>query len=72
MLLGMFIIVGGLQTSTKVEASELYEYTINDGHTAMMRADVIVNKYRINHGKQQYRRWNETRGKWVDPAWIDI
>ena len=35
-------------------------------------ADVIVYKYRIENGKQQYRRWNETRGYWVDPYWIDV
>lgn len=36
------------------------------------RADVIVTKYRINNGVYQYRRWNETRGYWVDSDWINI
>lgn len=35
-------------------------------------ADVIVYAYRIHNGVQQYRRWNETRGYWVDPYWIDV
>ena len=35
-------------------------------------ADVIVYAYRIYNGVQQYRRWNETRGYWVDPYWIDV
>lgn len=35
------------------------------------RADVIVYKWREYYGKIQYRRWNETRGYWVDPYWID-
>lgn len=35
------------------------------------RADVIVVKTRYYKGKDQYRRWNETRGYWVDPDWID-
>ena len=35
-------------------------------------ADVIVYEYRIYNGVQQYRRWNETRGYWVDPYWIDV
>ena len=35
------------------------------------RADVIVYKYRVYNGVPQYRRWNETRGYWVDPYWID-
>ena len=35
-------------------------------------ADVIVYKYHLLNGKQQYRRWDETRGYWVDPYWIDL
>ena len=35
-------------------------------------ADVIVTKYRMYEGKLQKRRWNETRGFWVDPYWITI
>ena len=40
--------------------------------TIMPCADVIVYKYRFESGKYQYRRWNETRGYWVDPYWIDV
>lgn len=37
------------------------------------RADVIVRKYRINSaGIPQYRRWNETQNRWVDPYWINL
>ena len=36
------------------------------------RADVIVRKWRRgSRGQLQYRRWNETRKKWVDDEWID-
>ncbi len=35
-------------------------------------ADVIVYKYRLLDGVIQYRRWNETRGYWVDPYWINM
>ena len=35
-------------------------------------ADVIVTKYRAYQGLFQKRRWNETRGYWVDPEWITI
>lgn len=38
----------------------------------MPLADVIIRKTRIYKGRPQYRRWNETRGYWVDPYWIDI
>ncbi len=34
------------------------------------RADVIVTKVRVINGVVQYRRWNETRGVWVDDDWI--
>ncbi|MCI1653922.1 MAG: hypothetical protein LKI32_01235 [Lachnospiraceae bacterium] len=34
--------------------------------------DVIVKKYRMHNGKLQYRRWNETKSKWVDPKWIYV
>ncbi|WNX83501.1 hypothetical protein RWV98_12905 [Agathobaculum sp. NTUH-O15-33] len=43
--------------------------TVNE---IILRADVIVYKTRIHEGRQQYRRWNETRGYWVDPEWIDL
>jgi len=35
-------------------------------------ADVIVLKTRILDGKVQYRHWNETRGYWVEPDWVDL
>lgn len=40
--------------------------------TITPRKDVIVMKKRVFNGKQQYRRWNETRKVWVDPYWIDL
>ena len=38
----------------------------------MPYADVIIYRYRISNGKRQYRRWNKTRGYWVDPYWLDV
>ena len=38
----------------------------------MPLADVIVMVTRTYQGRLQCRRWNETRGYWVDPEWIDI
>ena len=35
-------------------------------------ADVIYRKWRRgSHGQLQYRRWNDTKQKWVDDEWID-
>ena len=44
----------------------------NNESTIAPYADVIVYKYRIYNGKKQYRRWNETRGYWVDSKWLDV
>lgn len=38
----------------------------------ILATDTIVYKFRIYNGKQQYRRWNATKGVWVDPHWITI
>lgn len=35
-------------------------------------ADEIVTKFRMLNGHLQYRRWNQTRGYWVDKKWIDL
>lgn len=37
------------------------------------RADVIYWRFRtLSDGTVQKRRWNATRGYWVDPDWIDV
>ncbi len=37
------------------------------------RADVVYWRYRVlSDGTIQKRRWNATRGYWVDPHWIDV
>ena len=51
-----------LQTPAAVEAAEIEP-----------RADVIYWRFRtLSDGTVQKRRWNATRGYWVDPDWIDI
>lgn len=43
-----------------------------DSTSIQPRADVIVMKWRRgSRGQLQYRRWNETKQKWVDDEWID-
>lgn len=54
-----------LQMPVTVEASETAEIE--------PKADVIYWRYRtLSNGIIQKRRWNETRGYWVDPDWIDV
>lgn len=44
----------------------------NDSTSIQPRADVIVKRWRRgSHGQLQYRRWNQTKQKWVDDEWID-
>lgn len=40
-----------------------------DSTSIQPRADKIVIKWR--RGQLQYRRWNQTKLKWVDDEWID-
>lgn len=43
-----------------------------DSTSIQPRADKIVIKWRRgSHGQLQYRRWNQTKLKWVDDEWID-
>ena len=44
----------------------------SDSSISIQATDKIVIKTRIYNGRQQYRRWNQTRGCWVDPDWIDF
>ena len=37
-----------------------------------LRADVITTYYKAINNRMYYRRWNETRGYWVDPDWIPL
>lgn len=37
----------------------------------VIQKTVIITKYRVVNGKLQYRHWDVTMGKWVEPDWID-
>lgn len=51
-----------IQTPVTVEAAEIEP-----------RADVVYWIFReLTDGTIQKRRWNATRGYWVDPDWIDV
>ena len=44
----------------------------SDSTSIQPRADKIVIKWRRgSRGQLQYRRWNDTKQKWVDDEWID-
>lgn len=46
------------------------EYAADSGISP--HADEIITKFRLYNNVLQYRRWNATKGFWVDPAWIDL
>ena len=76
LLTGTIIIAGSMFHSLSVKASypmvNQYTSLSNTGNHPVIRADIIETKYRMCRGKQQYRRWNKTRNRWVDPEWIDM
>ena len=53
------------------ECSGAYQ-TMSTNKSVEPRADEIVRKYRTIYGVLQYRRWNQTKGVWVDDDWITI
>lgn len=65
----MFLMLSALTPALSVNASAP---ALASTSNIQPRADKIVYKYRIYNGVHQYRRWNETKGCWVDPAWINM
>ena len=71
----LFVVAPAVSVSAAEVESESQVQTIqNDDIGIAPCADEIVMKFRINvKTKQlQYRRWNQTRGYWVDKDWIDM
>lgn len=58
--------------ATAIDISNSVRVCYEENNDIQTRADVIITKYRVHNGKQQYRRWNRTMGYWVDSSWIDI
>lgn len=45
----------------------------SNSNVAVPYSDVIETYFRTTtDGRLQYRHWNATRGRWVEPHWIDI
>lgn len=64
----------GIKGSQKVEAAEAQRshenFALDERITPY--ADVIETKFRVINGVTQYRRWNKTKGYWVDSDWITL
>ena len=63
----MFLMVSAFVPVLSADAS-----TPKAVNSIQPHADKIVTKYRTYNGVRQYRRWNETKGCWVDPATVLI
>ena len=69
----LFVVAPAVSVSAAEVESESQVQTIqNDDIGIAPCADEIVTKFRINKDKLQYRRWNQTRGYWVDKHWINL
>lgn len=67
------ISIGMSMVCVEGNASEvLVMSSVSVAENQIRTTDQIVKKYREFKGKMQYRRWNETKKCWVDPAWIDM
>ncbi len=68
-----FVFFGSILQESSMALS--FERAIQAAETqsvdAVIMADQIVIKWRIHEGKPQFRRFNATKNRWVDPEWID-
>lgn len=69
--LGLVALAPSVSEVKAAEVPSVPQVTTEDS-TIMPTADVIEVKYRVNNGTLQYRRWNATRGYWVDSTWKDV
>lgn len=69
----LFVITPAAYVSAAEVESEVQVQSEQSNIGVAPYADEIVMKFRVIDGKKlQYRRWNQTRGYWVDKKWIDL
>ena len=68
----LFVVGPTVNVSAAEVEQDVQEQTIQSDIGIAPCADEIVTKFRINKDKVQYRRWNQTRGYWVDKHWINL
>ena len=72
LVVSMFLMLFSANVSNAQVAVDNYASVSNEDTRAIERADVIEKKYRVYDGVLQYRHWNATQGRWVEPDWISI
>lgn len=69
----LFVVAPAVSVSAAEVESEVQVQSEQSDIGIAPCADEIVTKFRLVDGKKlQYRRWNQTRGYWVDKKWIDL
>lgn len=72
----MCALLVGVAPIASVSAAEVeqdvQEQSVQNDIGVAPYADEIVMKFRVHNNKVQYRRWNQTRGYWVDKDWITL
>lgn len=64
--LGSVGMTAGANETTTVQETEITQ------DTESRVSDTIIMKYRYLNGHLQCRRWNATKGYWVDPYWRNV
>lgn len=69
----LFVVAPAVSVSAAEVESEVQVQSEQSDIGIAPCADEIVTKFRLIDGKKlQYRRWNQTRGYWVDKKGIDL
>ena len=69
----LFVVAPAVSVSAAEVESEVQVQSEQSDIGIAPCADEIVTKFRLyKKTKLQYRRWNQTRGYWVDKDWIDL
>lgn len=71
LILGSFCVPIYASDNSPSTQQVIAEFTQNN--IVPYSSDIIQYKFRrTSSGQLQYRRWNETKQKWVDPYWINV
>lgn len=61
-----------LSTLTLSLTSVFPVYAAENPDIELCSEDHIEYKYRVYNGVLQYRRWNATKGYWIDATWLNV
>ena len=68
----LFVVMPTASVNAAEVEGDVQEQSVQNDIGVAPCADEIVTKFRLNKDKLQYRRWNQTRGYWVDKHWINL